>query len=85
MIRRKIADADLEECLAVNPAAIGQEIVGKERAVIAWRRLLRSPSFNGVVVEMADRMAVHQIVAFAASVFVSEDEGVPNVVAGWGG
>jgi hypothetical protein len=72
MIRRKIADADLEECLAVNPAAIGQEIVGRERALIAWRRLLRSPSFNCVVIEMAEAIAAHRIVAFAASVFVSE-------------
>ena len=73
MIPRKMADEDLEECIGVNAAGIGQEIVGRQRALSAWRVLVKNPRFTGVVLESPEPIAGHRTVAFAAAVFVSKE------------
>ena len=68
----KIADDDeLEECLAVNPAGIGQELVGRTRALSAWRELVKSPSFSCAVIKSREPISGRRPIAFAAAVFVS--------------
>lgn len=52
---------------------IGREIVGHERALSAWRVLLKSAAFHSVVLETEEPIAGHRIVAFGASAFVSPD------------
>ena len=42
---------DLKNCLSLNPAAMGYEMVGHEGALAAWQTLLRSRSFNSAVIE----------------------------------
>ncbi len=73
MILRKMATKDLEECLGVSTARIGQEIVGYQRALSAWEVIVKSAAFNSVVIETAQPIAGHRIVAFGASVFVSPE------------
>jgi hypothetical protein len=62
---------ELDECLSINPAAMGHEIVGRDRASEAWRKLLDSRSFLNAVIESEHPIAGHRIVGFGASVFVS--------------
>ena len=71
MIWRPAREDDLPQCLAVNPAAMGHEAVGRRRAALAWRTLLRLPSCLAVVVESKKPIAGRHIVGFGASAFVS--------------
>src|SRR5580698_8693952 len=68
---REVCEADLLECLAFEPRYLGEEIVGRERALAIWRELIRSRSFNSCVIESAEMPG--RIVAFGASVFVTAD------------
>jgi hypothetical protein len=61
----------LIECLELNPAHIGDELVGRDPAVEIWKRLIRSRSFNCTVVEATRPPRGHRIVGFGAAVFVS--------------
>jgi hypothetical protein len=70
---RAVRDADLIECIATEPRHLGDEIVGRERALAAWSALLRSRSFNSVLLEADTPRAANQIVGFGASVFVAAD------------
>jgi hypothetical protein len=71
MIWRALHDCDLTECLSVDPARVGEEIVGHDRAMVAWRNLVRSCSFNSALIEADPPIAGYRIVAFGAAVFVS--------------
>jgi hypothetical protein len=64
---------DLEECLGVHTAHIGRESVGHERALSAWRALVKSTAFNAVAIETGEPIAGHRIVAFGASAFISQE------------
>jgi hypothetical protein len=68
---RPAGSKDLAECLSLNPAAMGHEIVGRDRALVAWRTLLNSRSFLSAVIESEHPIAGDRIVGFGASVFVS--------------
>lgn len=70
---RKPYAADLNECLQIEPASIGAEIVGHEVALAIWENLFRSRCFNAVVIELPGQGA---ILGFGASVFV-----VPGFIA----
>jgi len=59
----------LDECLSVQPAAAGSDIVGGVRCRSLWLRLLQSPAFNAVAI--CRPQARHHCVGFGASVFVS--------------
>jgi hypothetical protein len=71
MMWRPAEYKDLKECLSLNPAEMGHEIVGRDRAFAAWQTLLHSRSFNSAVIESEHPIAGHRIAGFGASVFVS--------------
>ena len=71
MIWREVREADLLECLAIEPRHLGDEIVGRECALAVWRELIRSRSFNSCVVESASLPG--RILGFGASVFVTRE------------
>lgn len=68
---RPVRPAELEECLSLSPKSMGDELVGRVRAVAAWQRLQRARSFRAVVIESDVPIKGHRIVGFAANVFVS--------------
>jgi DNA-binding CsgD family transcriptional regulator len=81
MIWRGVREDDLTACLGVAPARIGTELVGYDRAVEAWKIMMRSRSFQSAVIEADSPIAGHRIVAFGAAVFVSRafaDEELSN-------
>src|SRR5215469_2025522 len=61
---------DLLECLSINPGRIGDELVGRARAIEIWRSLISSRSFTSAVIQADSPIAGQQIVGFGASVFV---------------
>jgi hypothetical protein len=68
---RPIRPAELEVCLNINPKGMGHEIVGRARALAAWKGLLKSRSFQSFAIESDEPIQGHRIVGFGASVFVS--------------
>jgi hypothetical protein len=68
---RPIRTSELEECLSLNPKSMGDELVGRARAVTAWQRLRKARSFRAVLIESDVPIRGHRIVGFAANVFVS--------------
>ena len=70
---REVAEADLTECLSIEPRVWGDEIVGRECALPVWKRWTRSRSFNSALIEVASPSSAKQIVAFGSSVFVAAD------------
>ena len=63
---------DLLECLSINPGHIGDELVGRGRAIEIWKSLIRSRSFTSVVIQADSSIACSRIVGFGASVFVQQ-------------
>lgn len=66
---RELREADLLDCLMLHQGHVGDEIVGRERALELWRTLIRNPGFHSAVIEDPESQ---RIVAFGASVFVTE-------------
>jgi DNA-binding NarL/FixJ family response regulator len=52
---------------------IGQEIIGYERALSAWKALVTTTAFRSLVIETPKPIAGHHIVGFGASAFVSQE------------
>lgn len=73
MIWRYLERADLATCLEIQPACIGDEIVGREKAVAIWNDLLASRSFHGIVIESDPPIAGHKIVGCGLGAFVSAE------------
>jgi hypothetical protein len=71
MTWREACEADLVECLAIEPRHLGDEIVGRERALGIWKELLQTRAFHSCVVESASLPG--RILGFGASVFVTAD------------
>jgi DNA-binding CsgD family transcriptional regulator len=71
MTWRSIREADLLECLSIEPRYIGGEIVGRDTAIAIWKDLIRSRSFNSCVIESASHPG--RIAGFGASVFVTPE------------
>jgi hypothetical protein len=69
---RPLTEADLEAALSVNPRQAGYELVGRDRALGAWRTLLNSPSFRSHVFMTGRSGDRQRITGLAASVFVSQ-------------
>jgi hypothetical protein len=67
---RTFRAADLTECLAIQPACIGDAIVGRDAALRVWRRLPDSAAFQANVIETEPPIAGHRIVACGLGVFV---------------
>ena len=51
MYWRPICEADLAECLEIQPACIGDQIVGRPKALRVWKAFLDNPSFQANVIE----------------------------------
>jgi hypothetical protein len=71
MYWRPISEADLSECLAIQPACLGDQIVGSVAAQRAWRSLLDHASFLGNVIESEKSVGGRKIVACGMGVFVA--------------
>jgi len=71
MYWRPISEADLSECLEIQPACVGDQIVGRGSAVRVWKSLLQEPSFLANVIESERPLAGHRIVACGMGVFVT--------------
>ena len=85
MYWRPISRADLPKCLDMQPACLGDQIVGRRAALRVWRALLDHPSFQANVIESEHPIAGHRIVACGMGVFVSEafaDHEIGNPRAG---
>jgi hypothetical protein len=71
MTWREVCEADLPECLNIEPRHRGDEIVGRELATAAWKKLIRSRSFHSCVIESASLPG--RILGFGASLFVTSE------------
>jgi hypothetical protein len=71
VLTRDVREDDLIECLLIHPPRLGDESVGRARAIKAWEHLLRSGSFNSAVIEAPRPLAGRRILGFGAAVFVS--------------
>ena len=72
MYWRPIREADLLTCLELQPASLGDQIVGRDAALRAWKSLLRDPAFCGTVLESEVPVAGNKIVGCGLGVFVQE-------------
>lgn len=73
MTWREMCEADFADCFRMEPRHLGAEIVGHNAALKVWRELIRSHSFNSVVIESARPNCASRIVAWGSSVFVTSD------------
>jgi len=71
MYWRPISDADLSECLEIQLACMGDQIVGRSAALRVWKGLLHDPSFLANVIESERPLAGRRIVACGMGVFVT--------------
>jgi hypothetical protein len=71
MFWHRLRDEDLIACLNIDPARMGAELIGHERAVRVWRELIPSRSLTSAVIECDPPNAGHRIVGFGAAVFVA--------------
>jgi hypothetical protein len=71
MYWRTICEADLSSCLAIQPACLGDEIVGRAKALQVWRAFLDNPAFLANVIESERPLLGHKIVACGMGVFVT--------------
>ena len=69
---REVNEADLIECLNIEPQTWGDGIVGRERALTVWQQWIRTRSFNSAVIETVAH-SVNQKIAFGASIFVTTE------------
>ncbi len=70
---RTVRDADLMECLRVQPLHLGDEIVGREPALAIWKGLIHRRVFASCVLECDGPEGRKQIAGFGSSVFVSAE------------
>ena len=68
---RPFRKADLQHCLEIEPASLGDGIVGRSAAVRVWNGLLEHPSFHATVIESDGEIAGHQIVGCGMGIFVT--------------
>jgi len=71
MYWRPISEADLSKCLEIQPACLGDQIVGRRTALRVWRTLLDHPAFQANVIEAERPIAGHEIVGCGMGVFVA--------------
>jgi hypothetical protein len=72
MYWRPISETDLSECLEIQTACMGDQIVGRSTALRVWKGLLHDPSFLANVIESERPLAGHRIVACGMGVFVTK-------------
>lgn len=71
MTWREVREADLPECLEMEPRHLGDEIVGRELAMAAWKELIHNRAFHSCVIESVSMPG--RILGFGASVFVTPE------------
>ena len=69
---RPISESDLAECLNIQPACLGDEIVGRRTALGVWKSLLDDPSFQANVIESDRPISGQKILACGMGVFVTK-------------
>jgi hypothetical protein len=72
MYWRPISEADLSECLEIQPACMGDQMVGRSIALRVWKSFLQEPSFLANVIESERPIAGRRIVACGMGVFVTK-------------
>jgi hypothetical protein len=72
MYWRAISESDLSECLDIQPACLGDQIVDRRTALRVWSSLLSHPAFQANVIEADRPIAGHHIVACGMGVFVAK-------------
>jgi len=85
MYWRPIIEADLLKCLEIQPACIGDQIVGRSTALRVWKSFLDNPAFLANVIEAERPISGQRIVACGMGVFVSgpfADQEIANPRAG---
>src|SRR5215510_8828935 len=70
---RPISESDLSECLNIQPACLGDQIVGRRTTLSVWQSLLDHPSFQANVIESDRPFAGHKILACGMGVFVTKE------------
>ncbi len=73
MIFRELKEADLEECLAIDPRSTGEILVGRTVALEVWRSLLTNSAFHSAVIEARTKHGDHRVVSFGASLFLRSE------------
>jgi len=71
MYWRPISESDLANCVEIQPACMGDQIVGRSAALRAWQSLLDNPAFKANVIESERPLSGHKIVACGMGVFVT--------------
>jgi hypothetical protein len=71
MYWRPIRKADLSPCLELQPACLGDQVVGRSAALAVWKAFLSDASFQGTVIEAEAPIAGHKIVGCGLGVFVT--------------
>jgi hypothetical protein len=69
---RPFREADLSFCLEMQPACLGDQLVGRDAALRVWKSLVREPSFLATVIESPRPIAGNTIVGCGMGVFVRE-------------
>lgn len=72
MYWRPISETDLSSCLEIQPACMGDQIVGRSTALRVWKGLLHDASFLANVIESERPLKGHRIVACGMGVFVTK-------------
>lgn len=72
MYWRPISEADLSQCLEIQPACMGDQIADRSTALRVWKGFLHEPSFLANVIESERPLAGHSIVACGMGVFVTK-------------
>jgi hypothetical protein len=70
MYWRPLREADLLNCLEIQPACLGDQIVGRGTALRVWQALLDDPSFHATVIESEIPILGHKMVGCGMGVFV---------------
>jgi hypothetical protein len=70
MLWRSFQESDLSFCLEMQPACLGDEVVGRTEALRVWKWLVQHPSFLGTVIEADRKVAGSRAVGCGLGVFV---------------
>jgi hypothetical protein len=73
MYWRQIRAAELSACLDLQPACIGDGLVGREAALRVWSELGASPAFHANVIESERPGMARRLVGCGIGVFVEAD------------
>ena len=70
MLWRPFHESDLSLCLEIQPACLGDQLVGRRAALRAWNSLVGRPAFLATVIESEQPIAGSRITGCGMGVFV---------------